>query len=147
LPLEVAVVASIEGTNNFKGDSKSPALGAIVSRRVGEHAAFYLEPIYVNNSNPLPKQVVDHNDTFMIGLGARVRVRPTVYLVAEGSPRVSGYRPGFGHRSFAFEKRAGGHTFQVNFSDSFATTMAQIARGGPQTKDWYMGFNISRKFF
>jgi hypothetical protein len=147
LPLEIAVVASIEGTNNFKGDSKSPALGAIISRRVGEHAAFYLEPIYVNNSNPLPKQVVDHNDTFMIGLGARVRVRPTVYVVAEGSPRVAGYRPGFGHRSVAFEKRAGGHTFQVNFSDSFATTMAQIARGGPQTKDWYMGFNISRKFF
>ena len=147
LPLEIAVVASIEGTNNFKGDSKSPALGAIISRRVGEHAAFYLEPIYVNNSNPLPKQVVDHNDTFMIGLGARVRVRPTVYVVAEGSPRVAGYRPGFGHRSVAFEKRAGGHTFQVNFSDSFATTMAQIARGGPQTKDWYIGFNISRKFF
>jgi hypothetical protein len=148
LPLEIAVVASVEGTNNFKGESsKSPAVGAIISRRVGEHAAFYLEPIYVNNTNPLPKQLVDHNDTFMIGLGARVRVRPTVYLVAEASPRVSGYKPGANHGSFAVEKRAGGHTFQLNFSDSFGTTMAQIARGGAQPREWYMGFNISRKFF
>jgi hypothetical protein len=149
LPLEIAAVASIEGTNNFKGvnSSKSPSVGAIVSRRIGEYAAFYLEPIYVNNSNPLPKQLVDHNDTFMIGLGARVRVRPTVYVVAEGSPRSAGYKPGVSHASFAIEKRAGGHTFQLNFSDSFATTMAQIARGGSAPRQWYMGFNISRKFF
>ena len=33
LPVEVAALASIEGTNNFQ-DSYSPALGAIVSRRV-----------------------------------------------------------------------------------------------------------------
>ena len=37
--------------------------------------------------------------------------------------------------------------FQLNFSDSFATTLGQIARGGNVDKDWYMGFNISRKFF
>ena len=146
LPLEIAVLASVEGTNNFK-DSKSPAIGAIVSRRVGAQAAFYVEPIWVNNSNPLPKQVVDHNDTFMIGLGTRIRVRPTVYLVAEASPRASGFKDGVNHASFAIEKRAGGHQFQLNFSDSFGTTMAQIARGGSSSKDWYMGFNISRKFF
>jgi hypothetical protein len=152
MPLEIAVVASIEGTNNFRNNSiadssKSPALGAIVSRRIGTFAAFYVEPIWVNNSNPLPKEVVDHNDTFMIGLGARVQVRPTVYLVAEASPRASGFKnQNITHRSFAVEKRVGGHTFQINVSDSFGTTMAQIARG-PDTKDWYLGFNISRKFF
>ena len=146
LPIEVAVLASMDGTNNFK-DSYSPALGAIVSRRVGDYASFYVEPIWVNNTNPLPKRVADHNDTFMIGVGARVRVRPTVYVVAELAPRVSGYRPGVNHGGFGIEKRAGGHLFQLNFSDSFSTTMGQIARGGPEAKDWYMGFNISRKFF
>ena len=146
VPLEVAVIASVEGTNNFK-DSKTPALGAIVSRHVGTHAAFYVEPIWVNNSNPLPKQLVDHNDTFMIGLGARIRVRPTVYIVAEGSPRAAGYKTGVNHASFAIEKRAGGHAFQLNFSNSFGTTIRQIARGGGSNSDWYMGFNISRKFF
>ena len=146
IPVQVAVLASVEGTNNFK-DSKSPALGAIVSRRVGTYAAFYVEPIWVNNSNPLPKELADHNDTFMIGLGARIRIRPTVYLVAETAPRTAGYKPGASHTSFAIEKRAGGHSFQLNFSNSFGTTMRQIARGGSNRTDWYMGFNISRKFY
>jgi hypothetical protein len=152
-PLEVMALATIEGGNNFK-DAKSPALGAIVSRRVGEVAAFYVEPIWVNNSNPLPKEVVDHNDTFMVGVAARVRIRPTVYLVGEVSPRVAGYKQGVTHGGFAIEKRAGGHQFQLNFSDAFGTTMGQIARGGPagtnadgSGHNWYMGFNISRKFF
>jgi hypothetical protein len=146
LPLEIAIVASVEGTNNFK-DSKSPALGAVISRRAGKRAAFYVEPIWVNNTNPLPASLVDHNDTFMIGLGARVRFRPTVYAVIETTPRVSGYRPGVNPVGIAIEKHAGGHQFQLNFSNSFGTTMAQIARGGVSSRDWYMGFNISRKFF
>jgi hypothetical protein len=146
LPLDIAVIASIEGADNFH-DSKSPAIGAVISRRVGGHAAFYVEPMWVNNTNPLPKEVADHNDTFMIGLGARIRVRPTVYVVAEVSPRVAGFKPGVAQGGFAIEKHAGGHQFQLNFSNSFGTTMGQIARGGSSSKDWYMGFNISRKFF
>jgi Membrane bound beta barrel domain (DUF5777) len=146
VPLEVAALASVEGSDNFK-DPKSPALGAIVSRHIGTYAALYVEPIWVNNSNPLPKQLADNNDTFMIGIGARVRIRPTVYIVAEASPRAAGYKPGVNHASFALEKRAGGHSFQLNFSNAFGTTMGQIARGGGSNSDWYMGFNISRKFF
>ena len=148
LPFEVSAIATIEGTNNFKDrDSYSPSLGVIVSRTVANAAAFYVEPIWVNNTNTLPRQVVDHNDTFMIGLGARVRVSATVYVVAEVSPRVSGYKPGGNQGSIAIEKRAGGHTFQLNFSNNFGTTMGQLARGGSGANDWYMGFNISRKFF
>lgn len=144
--VDVTALVSIDGTNNFE-DSYSPALGAIVSRRFGERAAVYVEPIWVNNSNPSPKELVDDNDTFVLGLGARVRIRPTVYLVGEWAPRVAGFDPGAHHGSFAIEKRAGGHLFQLNFSNSFATTMGQIARGGFTSTDWYMGFNISRKFF
>ncbi|PWT86818.1 MAG: hypothetical protein C5B57_00385 [Blastocatellia bacterium] len=145
-PLEVAALFSIDGTNNFQ-DSYSPAIGAVVSRRIGEYAAFYLEPIWVNNSNPEPKELVDHNDTFMIGLGARIRIRPTVTIAGEWAPRVSGYEPGVNHGAVAIEKRVGGHLFQLNFSNAIGTTMGQIARGGPATEDWYLGFNISRKFF
>jgi hypothetical protein len=145
-PIEISALASIEGTNNFK-DSYSPALGAILSRTVGSVAAFYVEPIWINNSNALPSELVNHNDSFVVGLGARVRVRPTVYLVAEGAPRASGDKPGVAHLAFAIEKRAGGHVFQLNFSDALGTTFAQIARGGPVERDWFMGFNISRKFF
>jgi hypothetical protein len=136
----------MDGTNNFR-DSYSPALGAIVSRKFGDVASVYVEPIWVNNSNPLPSELVDDNDTFIVGLGARVRIRPTVYLVGEFAPRAGGFEPLTNHGSFAIEKRVGGHMFQLNFSNSFATTMGQIARGGPTSEDWYMGFNISRKFF
>lgn len=146
LPVEISALAAIEGTDNFK-DSYSPSLGAIVSRTFGEVAAVYVEPIWVNNSNNLPSELVDHNDTFMVGLGTRVRIRPTVYLVGEFVPRASGYKPNAHHGSFAIEKRAGGHMFQLNFSDSFGTTFANLARGGASVHDWFMGFNISRKFF
>ena len=146
-PLTVSALASIEGTNNFR-DSYSPALGAVVSREIGDWAAFYVEPIWVNNTNPLPEQVVDDNNTFIVGLGTRIRIRPTVYLVLEGAPR-TGFtdEPNVAHASFGLEKRAGGHIFQLTFSNSFGTTLAQVARGGTSHDDWYLGFHISRKFF
>jgi hypothetical protein len=151
-PVDISGLATIEGTNNFHEDngvasSTSPAFGAIISRAVRDVAAFYVEPIWVNNSSPDPSQLVDSNDTFVIGLGARIRVRPTVYLVGEFAPRAAGYKPGVNHGSFGIEKRAGGHLFQANFSNAFGTTMAQIARGGAASNDWTLGFNISRKFF
>src|SRR5204862_5665699 len=121
-----------------------PSLGAIITRLVGDAAAFYVEPLWVHHTNLFDRSVSD-NDTFMVGLGARVRVRPTVYIVGEFAPRVAGYKPGTHHGSVAIEKRAGGHMFQLNFSDSFATTLMPIARGGSSSSDWYMGFNITRK--
>ena len=139
------IVASIDGTNNFR-DSYSPALGVVVSHEIGTLGALYVEPIWVNNSNPLPSELVDDNSALLIGLGARIRIRPTVYLVGELIPRV-GYDPGVTHGTFGIEKRAGGHVFQLNFSNGFGTTMGQLARGGTGSEDWYLGFNISRKFF
>jgi len=145
-PVGLGILASIDGTNNFR-DSYSPALGVAVSRNLGSRGALYVQPVWVNNSNPEPQELVDDNDTVLIGLAARVRVRPTVYLVGEVAPRLYGFDPGVSHGTFGIEKRAGGHTFQLNFSNGFATTMGQLARGGFTNDDWYLGFNISRKFF
>jgi hypothetical protein len=149
-PLGIAAYASIDGTNNFR-NSYSPALGAILTREFGDHGAIHVEPIWVNNTNERPSEIVDDNDTFLLGVGGRIRVRPTVYLVAEVVPRISGYDPKKTSGSFAIEKRAGGHAFQLIFSNTFGLTMAQIARGGEPNGDggsnWYLGFNISRKFF
>ena len=144
-PLGVGVLASIDGTNNFR-DSYSPALGVAISREFGEYGAIYVDPVWVNNSNPLPEDLTDDNDTFLVGIGARVRIRPTVYLVGEFVPR-TGFTPGTHHGSFGLEKRAGGHLFQVNFSTGLGTTFGQLARGGASSDDWFLGFNISRKFF
>jgi hypothetical protein len=145
-PLTIQALATIDGTNNFR-DSYSPALGAVISRTVAEHAAFYVEPLWVNNSNADPSEIVDDNDTVLVGLGTRLRVRPTVYLVFEGAPRVAGYDPGATQISFGLEKRSGGHIFQLTITNGVGTTMGQIARGGSNTDDWHLGFSISRKFF
>ena len=67
-------------------DSYSPALGVVLSRELGSHGALYFEPIWVNNSNQLPSELTDDNDTFLLGLGGRLRIRPTVYLVGEYHP-------------------------------------------------------------
>jgi hypothetical protein len=49
--------------------------------------------------------------------------------------------------SFGLEGRAGGHLFQLNVSNGFGTTLGQIADGAFNNDNWYIGFNIARKFF
>ena len=145
-PVGLGVLASIDGTDNFQ-ESYSPALGVSISRTLGSFGAVHFDPVWVNNSNPAPDELVDDNDTVLLGLGARIRVRPTLYLIGEMIPRVSGYDPGVTQSTFGIEKRAGGHSFQINVSNAFGTTMGQLARGGFSNDDWYFGFSISRKFF
>jgi hypothetical protein len=145
-PLGMDFIATYEGLNNMK-DQKMGALGLLVSRKLGKIAAVYAEPMVVFNSKINPADPSTDTDTGMIGLGTRVRIRPTTYLIGEITPRFSGYRPGVDQMSFAIEARAGGHTFQVNFSNGFGTTLGQLARGGIDNNSWFIGFNISRKFF
>jgi hypothetical protein len=144
-PFGVAIAASIDGTNNFR-DDYSPAIGGILSRQLGDHGAVYLVPMFVGNANLLELDPTEDDSTFVIGFGARIRIRPTVYLVGEFNPRV-GYDARVNQGSFGIEKRAGGHLFQLNFNNGFGTTWGQIARGGTGNEDWYIGFNISRKFY
>ncbi|MGE3840403.1 MAG: DUF5777 family beta-barrel protein [Vicinamibacterales bacterium] len=145
-PVALDVYLTAEGTNNFK-DSYSPGVSAVISRTIGEHAAVYAMPAWVNNTNDLPSEVVDDNSTFLLGFGTRLRIRPTVYVVGEFVPRVAGYDPGDHLLTFAIEKRLGGHAFQLNFSNSTGSTLAQVARSFANSDDWFIGFNISRKFY
>jgi len=148
-PLGMDVIATLEGLDNLQGQKMS-AIGLLVSRKAGKIAALYVEPMFVANTNlgTVNPAATDDDNTTMIGLGARVRIRPATYLVGEWTPRVSGYRPGVDQGSFGIEGRVGGHTFQVNFSNGFGTTLGQLAsRGGVTADSWYLGFNISRKFF
>ena len=145
-PFTIDALATVDGTNNFR-DSYSPGLGAVISRTIGEHAAFYVQPVWVNNTNRLPSEIVDDNNTVLIGIGTRLRIRPTVYLAIEGAPRVAGYDPGSAQIGVGLEKRSGGHTFQLTFTNGFGTTIGQLARGARNRGDWHLGFSISRKFY
>jgi hypothetical protein len=141
-PVSISGLVSIEGQNNFQ-DVYSPALGAVVSRTVGDWLALYAAPIWVHNTAGILN--IDR-DTFYVGIGGRLRLRPTVYVVAETSPRLAGYDPGEPSFAFAIEKRAGGHMFQLNFGNNQGTTFGQTAQGG-NPHALYMGFNLARKFF
>ena len=140
------LIATLEGRNNLKEQYQS-ALGLTLSKYVGRRASVYAEPLWVANTNPAANAGSD-NSTLMLGLGTRVRVRPAMYLTAEITPRLSGFDPGADQVSFGLEGRAGGHLFQLNVSNGFGTTLGQLAANGAFNNDqWYIGFNIARKFF
>jgi hypothetical protein len=142
VPVSVSALVSVEGADNFQ-EHYSPAVGGVVSRMVAERLAVYATPVWVHNTAAL---VDTDRDTVFVGVGSRVRVSGTVYLVAEIVPRVSGYRPGTTAYGFAIEKRAGGHLFQLNVNNGQGTTFGQLARGG-FSDSLYLGFNLARKFF
>ena len=146
IPVSVSPILSIEGGNNFR-DRYAPSLGASISRQINDMVALYVEPMWSNNVSALLNQPLGlKQNTLVVGLGGRVRIRPTVYVSAEVSPRAAGYAPNTVEYGFAIEKRAGAHVFQLNFTNTSATTFAQIAQGGlPQTL--LLGFNLTRKFF
>jgi hypothetical protein len=144
-PFGLDAMATLEGADNLTQGFKS-ALGIVASRNVGRWAALYAEPFYVINSNPAADQGSDNN-TLMVGFGARLRIRPSTYLVGEITPRLTGFAPAVNQMSFGLEGRAGGHLFQLNISNGFGTTLGQLADGGFTNDNWFIGFNIARKFF
>jgi hypothetical protein len=146
-PVGLAAIASVEGLDNFQ-EEHSPRFGVVVSRRLGTRAALYVMPAWVGNTNIRFPEIED-DSTFVVGVGTRVRLSDRMYLVGELTPRVAGFETPIGgtHAAFGFEHRVGGHSFQINFSNDIGTTPAQVARGKQTEDDWFLGFNISRKFY
>jgi hypothetical protein len=142
IPVSLSALLSVEGTDNFQ-ERYSPALGAAVSRTVADRLAVYATPVWVHNTAAILNL---ERDTVFVGIGGRVRVSSTVYLVGEVTPRAGGYSPDQAAYGFAIEKRAGGHLFQLNFNNGQGTTFGQLARGG-FADSLYLGFNLARKFF
>lgn len=164
LPVSISLIGSIEGLDNFT-DHYQPAIAASISRAFGTTLVLYTVPMYVAHTaaadfveghdehshdvggEPVP--VVDehagHDDTFMLGLGGRLRLRPSVFVAAEVSPRLAGYDPLRATWGVALEKKTEGHTMQINFTNSWGTTFGQLSRVGSE-HDIYLGFNITRRF-
>ena len=142
IPVSLSALLSVEGADNFQ-ERYSPAVGVVVSRMVADRLALYTTPVWVHNTAAL---LNIERDTVMVGLGGRVRVSDTVYLVGEVIPRAGGYSPGKPAYGFALEKQAGGHMFQLNFNNGQGTTFGQLARGG-FADSLYLGFNLARKFY
>lgn len=157
----VSLVGSLEGLDNFGLSDPgspvrhefSPAAGLLLSRKLGDRAALYVEPAWVGHTRTNPSAPGARDGTLLAGLGARLRVTRTMSLLAEVHPRLFGYRGDLGSgdpaalATFAAEWRVGGHSFQLNFSNGLATTPGQIARGASSPSGWFVGFNLTRKFY
>jgi hypothetical protein len=155
MPVSVSALVSIEGTRNFR-EKYAPAAGAVISRRFGTRLAGYVTPMWVDNTDASLTAIDPESapagsaararGTSIIGLGGRVRVAGSTYVAAEVALRAGGYAPDQPAFGFSVEKRVGGHTFSLTFTNAFGTTFAQVARGGA-AQSLYLGFNLSRKFF
>jgi len=160
IPVSVSGLVSIEGTNNFQ-DQFAPAVGTVVSRRFGTRGAAYVTPMWVDNTDASLAPIVHDHDTThaeeveatvgsrsttYVGFGGRVRIHGSTYVAAEVVIRAAGYAPDEAAYGFSLEKRVGGHTFSLTFTNALGTTFAQLARGGA-ANSLYLGFNLSRKFF
>ena len=168
LPVSISLIGSVEGLDNFT-EHFQPTIAMSISRAFGRTLVLYTVPMYVAQTaaadfieghdehthdvgevveEPIvlpPDEHAGHDDTFMLGLGGRLRLRPTVYFSAEVSPRLAGYDPLRATWGFALEKKTEGHTMQINFTNSWGTTFGQLARVGSE-HDIYLGFNITRRF-
>jgi hypothetical protein len=151
LPVSISALLSIEGTDNFH-TGFAPAVGVVVARHVAGRLAVYATPVLVDNTAPALEadgtatSEAPRRHTLSVGLGGRVRVHGTVYVVGEVTPRVDGYAPDTAEYGFGLEKRVGGHMFSLTFTNTFGSTFAQLARGGT-ANSLYLGFNLARKFF
>ena len=156
----------IEGQNNLHLDPQ-PNVSVALSYLRGTWLALYANPTFVVDAHTPTLQAShaghdhgggseaddpaaeipgeDHDDTAYIGLGTRIRIRETVSVVAEVSPRIYGYRPDRAAWNVGIEKLTRGHVLQLNFGNNFDSTPGMVARGGSK-HDVYMGFNLSRKW-
>lgn len=159
MPISMSAIVSIEGSDNFK-NKYQPALGVILSHKIAGRVAVYASPIWVNNTAASLAAAHSHGGatadadtetheglhTIYAGLGARIRLMGTTYLVGEIAPRLDGYAPDQKSYGFGIEKRVGGHAFSLTFTNGFGTTFGQIARGAG-ANSLYLGFNLARKFY
>ena len=161
LPVSISLIGAVEGLDNLT-EHHQPTIAAAISRTVGSGVVLYATPAYVADTaaadfiaghddhdhgvgTPETDEHAAHDDTFMLGLGARLRLRPSVYLAGEVTPRLAGHDPGRATWGVALEKKTEGHTLQINFTNSYGTTFGQLARVGSE-HDVYLGFNITRRF-
>jgi hypothetical protein len=167
LPVGASVFASVEGLDNLQ-EGHQPGAGVVLSFTRGQRLALYASPTFVDGTREaeslgagahdhdhfpaadVPSDLHDeeehahHDGTFFLGLGTRLRLLPSVFVVGEISPRLAGHDPGEAAWGVSIEKWTRGHTLALTLTNTFGTTPGQIARGGNDAL--YLGFNITRKF-
>ncbi|MBV9957953.1 MAG: cupredoxin domain-containing protein [Acidobacteria bacterium] len=182
-PVSLQTYASIEGNDNFT-EEYTYNLQAMIGRSISKWGYAFFSPAVNFNANGQrrfnprasdffpPALVADQfnlgKHTASFGFGFSARIRPTVSLMFEYTPRV-GFRQGRVFPNFApgtftvagftnvseaeigfgIEKRIGRHSFSLTFSNTQATTTARYNSSNLalSPKRFIIGFNLSRRFW
>lgn len=160
-PFNLMVRASIEGQDNFR-KNYTENLEAILSRSVTRHAQLYLVPTMSFQDRPLTQDGfaipnLPGFNTFSLGVGAAVDIRPTVALLAEVIPTLLNGRELGIHRpayAFGIQKKIWRHAFTFGFTNSPGVTVSQRAGtraeflGDPSADKpggLFIGFDLTRQ--
>ncbi len=181
-PLNATLRISVDGQNDFSRNFTTN-LEAILSRSVTPRAALFLVPTYSYHNrpviaattaltNPPPfepcRQALANGlpasfrvrpcaNTFSLGVGLAIDVRPTVALVVEADPTLANGEDLGIHRapfSFGIQKKIWRHAFTFGFTTAPGTTVSQRAgtratflqdRNADTPSGLFVGFNLSRQ--
>lgn len=183
-PLNATVRFSVDGQNDFSRNFTTN-LEAIISRSLEPRASLYFVPtVSIHNrpvlaatssltnppafqpcaqalANDIPPSMHVHPcaNTFSLGVGLAVDVRPTIAVIAEVNPTLANgqelgiHRPPF---SIGIQKKIWRHAFTFGVTTAPGTTVAQ--RSGTRAtflrdphadtpSGLFVGFNLSRQLF
>jgi cytochrome c oxidase subunit 2 len=181
-PLALSSYASVEGDDNFR-ENYTYNLQLMLARSVTKYVHVFFSPAVHLNANgqrrfnprpqdffpqePLANQfrLAKHGGSF--GFGANARIRPSISLLFEYTPRVgfklgrvvpvfapgTGRITGFDNESeaevgFGVEKDIGRHTFSLTFTNTQTTTTSRYNSSNlvlPPGR-FTIGFNLYRRF-
>ena len=151
-PVTAQLRVGVDGRDNFS-QQYAPYVQFVVSRTFGDRFSFILVPGVAfntrNDSALVPPDLrfgAEHDYTLSLGIGAGLRVMPTVSIVGEYVPRLSGFRGDNFDRpavSFGVQKSTFRHTFEFVVSNTLPMATTQYTVNG--TDEFKVGFNIYRR--
>jgi hypothetical protein len=162
-PLTLQVRGGVDGKQNFglydKDNPRNPAerqyspfIQVVGVHTIKDRVSLLITPTFAFNTRDdnrisfTPTFGTEHNHTVALGIGAGVRLMPTVSLVGEYIPRLWGFRGEFKDYpgvSAGLQKSTFRHTFELVVSRQLTMTPAQTTFQGQDT--FRIGFNIYRK--
>lgn len=120
----------------------------IIGRKFSDAFSLQLNPTLVHRN--LVPGARDHNNTFALGIGSRMKLTKRTAFMLDYQPVLSGRQTGTKDMlAVGFDIETGGHVFQLHFTN--ATGMNEKAFITNTTDDFWkgdirFGFNLSRVF-
>jgi len=120
----------------------------LIGRKFTEGFSLQLNPILVHRN--LVPGANDHNNTFALGIGSRLKITKRTAFMLDYQPVLAGRQSGTKDMlAVGFDIETGGHVFQLHFTNS--TGMNEKAFTTNTTDDFWkgdirFGFNLSRVF-